>query len=406
MFVAQFACGGDAYALHGEIGILQVLLQISRWHNSALKHHYGHDQIKLFYAKSLAGALISCSAILLIYAAVISTFDNSTIGPASKLTTLIINSTMAMVFMLAYFQIRRGRFNLARGGFIATVILGLLSAILITGGFPGSIVTQSLIVLPVITFLFYGMRAGAMIAGIVPVLAAAQWAITSAAGITLPNVSADINPDLYVVLVTLVIYSLLVLFIAGYEHRQTILLNRLSEEREKLETLASQDPLTGLLNSRCFYYELEVSGLRAMVENSRLTVLYLDLNDFKLVNDTHGHQMGDAVLNMVAMRIKKCVRPFDIVARMGGDEFAILLRSEVTDETVASITNQLDQHVGLPISHGGTVCRISTSIGCASFPADVNTVEELLQTADQNMYKNKRSKSDRKSGLPNRRIFA
>jgi len=165
----------------------------------------------------------------------------------------------------------------------------------------------------------------------------------------------------------------------------------LSEAEEELRRLAHHDPLTGLTNRLLFTDRLD-SGLRAAHRNdSGLALLFLDVNDFKRINDTHGHAVGDQVLCVFARRLESCVRETDTVARMGGDEFTVLL-TEV--DSHAAVTQKVDQIFAvmaepLGVEFGG-VSMPSCSIGIACYPADGVDADTLLSRADDEMYRMKR----------------
>ena len=168
----------------------------------------------------------------------------------------------------------------------------------------------------------------------------------------------------------------------------------LKAQAQKLETananlvhMANFDSLTGLANRTRLRGELDNA---VAVDNARLVVLYIDLDGFKLINDTMGHDAGDKLLTIVSSRVRKCVRSVDIVARLGGDEFAILI-TEVDDSDIAqSIADQLLAAIAMPmqLSEQQTI-TLSASIGVAQFPEHGKDAETLLKHADTAMYKAK-----------------
>ncbi|CAH1042999.1 sensor domain-containing diguanylate cyclase [Halomonas sp. TD01] len=162
----------------------------------------------------------------------------------------------------------------------------------------------------------------------------------------------------------------------------------LMQAEEELRFLAHHDPLTKLTNRSLFYDRL-VSGLSAARRHqSSLALLFLDINDFKMINDTYGHAMGDGVLCTVARRLESCLRETDTVARMGGDEFTVLL----TDiQSVEAVTRKVDQILTVmaePLgAEFGEISMPSCSIGMAYYPADGDDADTLLRHADSAMYK-------------------
>ncbi|MET0498977.1 MAG: sensor domain-containing diguanylate cyclase [Steroidobacteraceae bacterium] len=152
--------------------------------------------------------------------------------------------------------------------------------------------------------------------------------------------------------------------------------------------LAAKDALTGLLNRRGMELVIDRQLQAAKAgELPSITLMMLDLDWFKQVNDTHGHEGGDEVLQVVARRLQSAVRPADIVARWGGDEFVLLL-NETTDAASASIlATRLIERLSEPITlANGAVARIGASIGLATFGGEIDSRESLLHAADGAMY--------------------
>lgn len=165
----------------------------------------------------------------------------------------------------------------------------------------------------------------------------------------------------------------------------------LRQAEEKLRFLAHHDPLTGLTNRSLFLDRLESALRAAHRHQSSLALLFLDLNDFKHINDTHGHAMGDRVLCMIAGRLEGCVRDTDTVARMGGDEFTVLLTDIQSAEAVSKKVEQIIAAVTAPLgAEFDNIKTPSCSIGVACYPADGEDADTLLNHADANMYRLKR----------------
>ena len=161
--------------------------------------------------------------------------------------------------------------------------------------------------------------------------------------------------------------------------------------QEQLSRLATHDPLTGLVNARSFAARLTQELERNRRYPRPLALLYLDLDDFKVINDSHGHQTGDAVLRLVAEAMRSSVRQSDTIGRLGGDEFAVLM-----PETDAPLADQAAQRLAADLRNRfkGTP-TVTASIGVVSCTvADANT-DELLRRADQAMYEAKRAGKDR-----------
>jgi len=146
---------------------------------------------------------------------------------------------------------------------------------------------------------------------------------------------------------------------------------------------ARHDALTGLPNR----IQLHARLAEAVEAGEAVSVLLLDLDRFKPVNDTHGHEAGDEVLRVVARRLEEAVRPTDLVARLGGDEFAVLV-ADGTDSRV--LANRLQALIAAPVSLGHAVVHVGASVGCATSTISGTAPEALLRAADEDMYRVKR----------------
>ncbi|MFJ4432301.1 diguanylate cyclase domain-containing protein [Pseudomonas sp. NPDC089395] len=161
---------------------------------------------------------------------------------------------------------------------------------------------------------------------------------------------------------------------------------------EELRFLAHHDPLTRLSNRSLFNQRLAA----ALQRQRPLALLFLDINDFKVINDAHGHAMGDRVLCAVARRLEGCMGEHDTVARMGGDEFTLLLTDLPTPGAVAEKTAQILAAMAQPLEDDcGEMPIPSCSIGIACYPADGEDADTLLSHADGAMYQQKRRRSAR-----------
>jgi diguanylate cyclase (GGDEF)-like protein/PAS domain S-box-containing protein len=168
---------------------------------------------------------------------------------------------------------------------------------------------------------------------------------------------------------------------------------RKAAERE-LERLATTDPLTGLFNRRSFFAEAEKIFARSQQTPYELAVLMMDIDHFKTINDRYGHQAGDAVLQEVAARLLKNLRPADVIARYGGEEFVVML-PRLPHANLASLTSRLTAAVrDAPVEHGGERITVTISIGAALLDEDSRSLDQLLTCADQAMYQAKQRGRD------------
>lgn len=162
------------------------------------------------------------------------------------------------------------------------------------------------------------------------------------------------------------------------------------KKTQMLKRIASVDHLTQIPNRSIFMDRLENAIKLAKRNNSEFIVIFLDLNDFKPVNDNFGHHIGDTLLQQVASRLKSCIRESDSLARYGGDEFIIMLTNVTSEVSLSEIIENLRKAVSKDYEIEGKIIKISVSIGQAKFPVDGTSSDELLTKADNNMYKEKR----------------
>lgn len=160
--------------------------------------------------------------------------------------------------------------------------------------------------------------------------------------------------------------------------------------QQKLEHLALHDPLTGLPNRRLLTEHLHRAVLRGQRYRNRFAVIYLDLNDFKLINDRFGHEAGDRLLQEVGQRLQTGIRASDTVARLGGDEFVILFENLAPGADFQPLLNKVRAAFAPAFGLSGEQLRIEPSIGVAFYPEDGQDEASLLEKADRSMYKAKR----------------
>lgn len=175
--------------------------------------------------------------------------------------------------------------------------------------------------------------------------------------------------------------------------KHLIVIGRNVTERKEYENMldyqAHHDGLTGLPNRKYFSDELAKTTLDRREKNS--AVLFIDLDKFKLVNDTMGHRSGDELLIQVAGRLASCLRDGDMLARMGGDEFTVLLRSLRSVEEAGNVASRMLEKMSEPFDIGDHRLVIGASIGISIFPLNASDVEGILKSADAAMYKAKES---------------
>ncbi len=179
------------------------------------------------------------------------------------------------------------------------------------------------------------------------------------------------------------------------EHRLSTADAELSESQaneKKARHSALHDAVTGLPNLTLFNDRLRTALAQAQRHTWRLAVMFIDLDDFKKVNDARGHDVGDRVLQMVAQRLQAVVRGGDTVSRRSGDEFLVLMVEAKDESSVAAFAARIAGNIGEACEIDGMTLTVTASIGIAVYPDDGRTAQELLKKADQAMYAGKRKK--------------
>jgi diguanylate cyclase (GGDEF)-like protein len=166
---------------------------------------------------------------------------------------------------------------------------------------------------------------------------------------------------------------------------------RLRGQVEQIEQLALYDALTGLANRRLFQDRAEQARLAARRDGGGFSLMLLDLDRFKEINDTLGHQAGDAVLEELATRLRRVARATDTVARLGGDEFALVLLGARDGASALFVADRIRRALDEPIALDGLKLQLETSIGIAVFPDHGDDIESLLRHADIALYASKES---------------
>ncbi|WP_339487522.1 sensor domain-containing diguanylate cyclase [Pseudomonas sp. EL_65y_Pfl2_R95] len=162
----------------------------------------------------------------------------------------------------------------------------------------------------------------------------------------------------------------------------------------ELQFLAHHDSLTELANRSLFNERLDSALRAAHRRQNTVALLFVDINDFKGINDVHGHSAGDRVLYNIARRLEGCVRETDTVARIGGDEFTVLLTDIQSQDAVSAKVEQILAVMAEPLgAEFGEIKMPSCSIGVACYPADGDDADTLLSHADSDMYRIKRQRS-------------
>ena len=218
--------------------------------------------------------------------------------------------------------------------------------------------------------------------------------VAERSGFQFVQIIAPQNHSVAMVVAYATMAAAVVSIIIIYAEMNKELRNSLQGSNAELAHLSTHDQLTGLPNRRFYDERIALSLERAAKHGGKTGLLFLDMNDFKQINDTHGHGAGDRLLIAVAQRIQANVRETDLVARLGGDEFVAVLEDIQSAEQVTRIAHKLAQAIEQPLSVRNQQLQFSASIGVAIFPTDGRQLKELEEQADKAMYQAK------KRGIP------
>ena len=203
-------------------------------------------------------------------------------------------------------------------------------------------------------------------------------------GVEFPNIGKTPSREVGELIHLTVAYSSIMVMIVLYEVSN-------QRYRQELVRIAQRDDLTRLPNRTAFYQHIENAIKYYESQRRPFTLAYIDLNNFKPVNDEYGHAAGDTALRVFSERLGKAIRSQDQLCRLAGDEFAVLLNDCVDERLARLVVERLQRQMEKPIElQGGHSVTLSASIGLAHYPRDAATLEELLHVADERMYRNKR----------------
>ena len=364
---------------------------------AAMDKSYAKDKYTLARARFIYLTNLAICAVLLPFMAVFLVSGEHVIDNNAKTA---FGPLLAMVVVLL-FSINRmltfGRFDWARRVVLLTVTAATIIAVLLTGGFPHSVALSSLLLPIIFAYCLYGPKVGVGTLLVIPALVLAEWLVTTSYAFELPDYTSKASPAANAGLMLLTITLITAMTIHFYEYNSKALYKALERERQKFNALAHADFLTGLDNSRSFMAKLETRAALSKRNSEHFAIVYMDLDDFKAINDTFGHETGDAVLQVIGDRLRRTARASDEVARLGGDEFAIILANPVMKRDVAKLCQRLREAVVRPIEHEGIFHTVGISIGSTVVPPDENDLKALVDLADKAMF---RDKMKRKTANP------
>ncbi|PKM45600.1 MAG: hypothetical protein CVV05_04885 [Gammaproteobacteria bacterium HGW-Gammaproteobacteria-1] len=319
-------------------------------------------------------------------------FHNATslVGLAAALLLLPVNlflgheaiaGALALVILASLHNLHavRRQERIERANVLTLAALLPLFVILVAdGGIEGS-GPYWLGLYPLVTFFVAGLRAG---------LAWNAFFLLLLVGMTLlrANGAAFIAPSTLQMSLLSAAYVFFALFCAVYEYFRHATDEALRQSRETLRQQAMYDPLTGLPNRTLLYDRLKTEVDQAQRYQRRFALLFIDLDDFKAINDEWGHVEGDAVLRAMAERLRRLARQADTVARHGGDEFIWIIDEPYPESAAAEVARRCIDDLRRPLQLEGRTLTLGASIGIARYPVHGTSPDALIQAADTAMY--------------------
>ena len=298
-------------------------------------------------------------------------------------------SLVATIMGMSFTRLVDGSMNMMGNAYAFSTLVCLICVNLL-GGFSWSSPNLPLVLfLPVWAFLMCDIRSGI----IWSLISACFYLAVFVAGSLPLNIPMVFQADLLsqVHLASWMMAVGLVAFcVYAYQSSYRELSERLTRERSFFAYHADHDTLTGLANRNLFYRRAAKAIDFALEEQLKAAFIYIDLNDFKQINDNFGHQVGDEVLVNKAEKIKSVVRSSDTVARLGGDEFGIVLHA-VNIETINRLMHILNKALDEPVVINGINHSVSASLGLSIAPDHGVIIDRLMQHADNAMYAEKRN---------------
>jgi len=341
-----------------------------------------NDENMLFRARFLVGILIAYQFIMVISVTWVVFLPMPLLG---KLASIVLQTGAVGTFYWLMRNLRRsGRLRLAAELTIAATFFVIQVGIISSGG-PQASPSVGIVVVPaVVAICLVGGRHG-LYWGISIFALQMALILAGALGVDFPNLIAPDQVAIQRIFTWVVTFSALIGIVLVYGTLRSHLKRDRLERHLRHEYLASHDLLTGLANRKQLIERLEAILLRMQRKNDVAAIVYLDLDGFKRVNDTLGHAAGDKILQVVAQRLQSVARKHDVLARIGGDEFAVLMEDIGSSANAEQAVLRFQQAVAEPIPEYPDF-PIRGSFGIAMTPAVSLEAMTLLQVADQAMY--------------------
>lgn len=363
-----------------QTGVAALVLRLLDWF---IPLDIRTDKVQRTRAYILIGIILINLCICVTMAVTLSLTSLSPLGLHAGLSVVLAS---IIIYCVALMVFRRWHSHVVAGNIaVLAIYVAVLMGILITGGYGTSPFMALWIVVPVFVFPMAGSRSGIVWTAIVFItinllmlakeFGFTAWQLSDSATLRM------LERALPVVLCFMVVSALVI-----YERVNLTLHQWLQEERIRFAFKASHDALTDLPNREEFYSRLDTALRESAQKNAQFALVYVDLDNFKPINDQFGHYAGDRVLKVTAQRLREVLRNTDIASRIGGDEFALILHGIQKRSDIDLAMNKMLYTLAIPIDVGGQEVRVHASAGVAIFPQDSRDMTALCRLADGAMY--------------------
>ena len=354
-----------------------------------LRIHYGHD-LEVFHRAGFVSIISLVLIALLMLNTLIFILGYGVIYDVLTSRIVIVGGlVMALITTASTIAVLRGKYFAARWIIAATMTLGVSCSIVFFGSITASPAMVILVMPVVLAYCTMPRREALIVAALTPTIPITVHLASKAFSLSIPDYTSQAFPEINVIVSVVAATVIIAVCMANQSRSQHNLVQALAEDRQRHAILADQDSLTGLGNRRAFDRELHQATDIVATGGMGFILVLLDMDKFKPVNDRHGHKAGDMVLKMIAEHLVATFRTEDMVARIGGDEFAIIVR-ETGAKALQNLLARLSDSVSQPIRIGDNTVQLAVSVGTAQSCGSQTDADKMFMKADAELYLQKR----------------
>lgn len=364
------------------------MLQGFRWlraNRPKLLAIYGENSVDFSRAVFLSGLGRSFAAMLVVVHLAVMLPGASLLDDATQQWLVPFVAILVCALSCSAWLVERDHHAIARYLTNFTVSASTMLSVVLCGGFLESHATPFLLAPIVVAFCISPPKEAIVVGTMTFFLPLFFDGFVKWYGLEITNYTSVSNPTANTIFLLSTLFITVFISLTYLQKTNSELHLVLDRDKKIFQQWATIDPLTEIGNRRAFDMWLE----EALASTETFGVLYMDLNAFKPINDTYGHEVGDQILLSIAKRLTDVVGTSGSVARLGGDEFAFVQQKQISDISMETLFCKIHLAVQEPISIAGHQHHVSISIGKAVFPNDATDASDLLRTADMDMYADK-----------------